>query len=218
LTDWVTIYQVATAGGTLVLAIATFSSIRASNRSARIAEQALLAGQRPVLIPSRLDDPSERVRFGDGHVMEVAGHGGLLELVDQRIYMSLALRNGGSGLAVLLGWHVEVREQGLSSTSSHPPIEDFRRQARDLYIPAQQTGFWQGAIREADDPSYESIRNAALSGDRINVDLLYGDYQGGQRSIARFGIASDKHPDFQELEHIRADVLRYWNVDGDDPR
>ena len=51
LTDWVTIASLATAAGTLVLAVATFSSVRSSSRSARIAEQALLADQRPLLMP-----------------------------------------------------------------------------------------------------------------------------------------------------------------------
>ncbi len=65
--DWVTISSLATAGGTLVLAVATFSSVRSANRSARVAELSLLTGLRPVLIPSREDDPTVRVRFGDGH-------------------------------------------------------------------------------------------------------------------------------------------------------
>ena len=54
MTDWATVASLATAGGTLVLAVATFASIRSANRSARIAERAartaersLLAGQRP---------------------------------------------------------------------------------------------------------------------------------------------------------------------------
>jgi len=40
-TDWVTISSLATAGGTLVLALATFASVRSANRSARVAEMAL---------------------------------------------------------------------------------------------------------------------------------------------------------------------------------
>ena len=104
--DWVTISSLATAGGTLVLAIATFSSVRSANRSARVAEQSLLVGMRPVLIPSREDDPTERVRFGDEQVLTVPGHGGAFFVGDEAIYFAIALRNGGSGLAVIHGWCV----------------------------------------------------------------------------------------------------------------
>src|SRR5947209_4517095 len=102
--DWVTISSLATAGGTLVLAVATFSSVRSANRSARVAEQSLLVGLRPVLIPSRDEDPAERVRFGDGYTLALQGHGGAIETADGHVYMALALRNGGQGLAVLHGW------------------------------------------------------------------------------------------------------------------
>ena len=78
--DWVTISSLATAGGTLVLAVATFSSVRSANRSARVAELSLLAAQRPVLIPSREDDLPERVMFGEGHRVTVEGHGGVVEV------------------------------------------------------------------------------------------------------------------------------------------
>ena len=50
------------------------------------------------------------------------------------------------------------------------------------------------------------------------VDLLYGDHEGGQRSIVRFGISSLDYPDNKDVGYGRAEVLRYWNVDGDDPR
>jgi len=39
--DWVTISSLATAGGTLVLAAATYTAVHSANRSARIAERAL---------------------------------------------------------------------------------------------------------------------------------------------------------------------------------
>ena len=52
--------------GTLVLAGATFASIRSSNRSARIAERALLAGQRPLLVVARSQDPPQEIQFADG--------------------------------------------------------------------------------------------------------------------------------------------------------
>jgi len=43
-TDWATIASVGTAAGTLVLAGATYSAVRSSNRSARIAERSLTDG------------------------------------------------------------------------------------------------------------------------------------------------------------------------------
>jgi hypothetical protein len=107
--DWVTISSLATAGGTLVLAVATFSSVRSANRSARVAEQSLLVGLRPVLIPSREEDPAERIRFGDGMFVTVPGHGAAVRERDGVIYLAIALRNGGSGLAVLHGWRAKAR-------------------------------------------------------------------------------------------------------------
>jgi hypothetical protein len=209
--DWATISSIATAGGTLVLAIATFSSVRSANRAARVAERTLLAGQRPILIPSRDDDSEETVRFGDGVVLRVPGHGGAFELVDDRIYLAIALRNGGSGVAVLHSWGVDVRAH--TAGVGPPEVSSLRRQQRDLFIAAGETGFWQGAIREPTDPAYEPVRAAVERGERMMVDLMYGDHEGGQRAIARFGIGGDATEDGQ-----RAEVLRYWNVDAEDPR
>jgi len=209
-TDWVTISSLATAGGTLVLAVATFSSVKSANRSARVAERSLLAGLRPVLIPSREDDLEERTRFGDGVVLTVPGHGAAVDFVDDKLYMAIALRNGGSGVAVLHGWRVESRER---TNSERPELSEFRRQQRDLYIPASETGFWQGAIRDSADPDHARVRDAAQRGERVMVDLLYGDHEGGQRTIARFAISS-----WPGVDGERAEVLRYWNLDREDPR
>lgn len=209
--DWVTISSLATAGGTLVLAAATFGSVRSANRAARVAERSLLVGVRPLLIPSHEDDPVEYVRFGDGVVLTVNGHGAALTVEDGRVYLAIAVRNGGTGLAVIHGWRTEVAE--LTGGAPPPTVEDFRRQTRDLYIPAGYSGFWQGAVRDRDDPSYDELRAAAESQQRVMVDLLYGDYDGGQRTITRFGINRA-----EEVGGDRAEVLRYWNVDRDDPR
>jgi hypothetical protein len=211
MTEAATIAEVATAGGTLVLALATFSSIRASNRSVQVAERTLLASQRPVLIPSRDDDLPELVRFGDGVVVRVTGHSGLVKLHDGRLYMALALRNGGAGIAVIHGWHVVAESSTLEMPMPEP--SEFRPQLRDLYVPAEQTGFWQGAIRDRSDPDYDAMRVRVESGERVMVDLLYGDYEGHQRAIARFGLATthgQREDDYSE----RADILRYWDLDG----
>ena len=59
--DVATLSNLATALGTLVLAVATFASIRSANRSARVAERALLQTLKPVLVPSRVTDPAEKL-------------------------------------------------------------------------------------------------------------------------------------------------------------
>ena len=51
--DWGTVAELATAGGTLALAISTFASVRSANRAARASEEALLVGLQPLLVPSR---------------------------------------------------------------------------------------------------------------------------------------------------------------------
>lgn len=47
MSDASTIASLATAGGTLVLAAATFSSKRSANRAARVSEQSLKVGLKP---------------------------------------------------------------------------------------------------------------------------------------------------------------------------
>jgi hypothetical protein len=210
--DWVTISSLATAGGTLVLAFATFGSTRSANKAARLAERSLMVGLRPVLAPSRENDPPEHVAFGDGHRMTVLGHGAVADVREGRVYFLMGLRNVGQGLGVLHGWH--ARPQRPDETLSPPgELEEFRRLQRDIYVPAGDTGFWQGAIRELDTPGLEELCEAVESGARIMIELLYGDHEGGQRTIARFAITPD--PD---AEGWVAQVVRYWNVDGDDPR
>ncbi len=164
-----------------------------------------------MLIPSREDDAPELVRFGDGQVLRVPGHGGEVNLHDGNIYMAMALRNGGAGLAVLHGWRVEVARSAQGASA--PDLSEFRRQQRDLFIPAGDTGFWQGAIRDREDPVYEPLRAALERDERLMIDLLFGDHEGGQRTIARFTIGT-----VPEQAASRAEVMRYWNVDREDPR
>jgi hypothetical protein len=211
LADWVTISSLATAGGTLVLALATFSSVRSANRSARVAERSLLAAQRPVLTPSREDDAPVRVAFGDGYGLTLEGHGGVIEVADGRIYMALGLRNAGSGIAVLHGWRVTRHEARASN--ERPEVDEFHRQQLDIYIPPSGSGVWQGAIRDPEDPHHAELVAAAREGSRVTVDLLFGDHEGGQRAIARFGVVVNERQSGR-----LANVIRYWNIDRDDPR
>ncbi|HET9104339.1 MAG TPA: hypothetical protein VFN55_13375 [Solirubrobacteraceae bacterium] len=216
--DWVTISSLATAGGTLVLAVATFSSVRSANRSARVAERSLLVGLRPVLVPSRDDDSPEIVRFGDAHVLHLRGHGGALSVADRAVYLAMALRNGGSGLAVIHGWRVKPRPGFGESRSDDqvPPLEQFRRQQIDLYIPSGDTGCWLGALRDPSEPIYDMVRQAARSPEGLQIDLLYGDHEGGQRTITRFALGP--WPEDEDNDSKRVTAVRYWNLDREDPR
>jgi hypothetical protein len=210
--DWVTISSLATAGGTLVLALATFSSVKSANRSARVAERSLLAGLAPVLIPSREDDPTEWVRFGDGQVLTVPGHGGAAVVGDQTVYLALGLRNGGSGLAVIHGWRTD-RRSDTPALDGAPEVDQFRTQQIDLYIPAGDTGHWLGALRNPSEPAFRVAREALDSDELLQLDLLYGDHEGGQRTIVRFAMSP-----WPEQDGQRAVAIRYWNVDREDPR
>ena len=231
MTDWVTISSLATAGGTLVLAVATYQSVRSANRTARVAERSLLEGVRPVLIPSRDGDPVEQVRFGDGVSLTVPGHGAAVTLADGVPYLAVALRNGGSGVGVLHGWRARpapdtsggigrgemvgdtpAREAQDAAINRRPEPSEFRRQQLDLYIAAGESGYWQGAIRNPDEPGFADVSDAIIANAAIWVDLMYGDYDGGQRTIVRLRVSE------REDESCRVTVLRYWNLDRGDPR
>src|SRR5205823_1095888 len=105
--DWATISSLATAGGTLVLAAATFASVKSANRSARIA---------------------------------------------------------------------------------HADPEQVRLLQRDLFVPAGATGYWHASLRDPDADMYRELRPAIEERQAISIELLYGDFEGGQRTITRFGV------------------------------
>jgi hypothetical protein len=149
--DWVTISALASAGGTLALAGVTVVSVRSANRAARIAEQSLLAGQRPLLVPSRSEDPAVKVGFQD----------------------------------------------------------------RDLYVAPGDVGFWQGSFRDSSSARYRETRRAVEAPQRMGVDILYGDFEGGQRMISRFMLTPRETEDSVRWY---AAVGRYWSVDRPEPR
>ena len=203
--DWVTISALATAGGTLVLAGATFSAVRSAHASTRVTERALLASIRPLLVPTRLEDPMEKIGFLDEHWIRAEGGRGVLEVTPEVIYMGFGLRNVGSGLAVLDRWdfHPEVD----ADTPLREPGE-MRRLNRDLYIAGGDQGFWQGALRDPDEKLFAEARDAIQARQRVAVDVLYGDHEGGQRTVTRFGLwpAGD--------DSWLTTTTRHWNVDG----
>ena len=212
-TDWATLATFATAIGTLVLAVATFAAVRSANRSARVAEASFQVNLRPVLVTSRLDDPPQKIRWMDDHWVRLDGSRATIELVDGSIYLAISVRNVGSGLAVTFGWNVLT--ELANGDMPHADPEQFRMQTRDLYIPAGDVGFWQGAIRDADDRDYAALRKDIEESQPFTIDVLYGDHEGGQRTITRFGMFPRRDGD--ETKWFPS-VARHWNLDRPDPR
>src|SRR5215212_3114937 len=147
--QWVTIASLATALGTLVLAIATFASVRSANRAARVSEQAFLHGQQPLLFPSHFDDRVQKVGWVDEHRTVLQGGRAAAEVDGDIVYLAASLRNVGNGIAVIQGWRATAAR--VTSEIAMPEPETFRAQSRDLYVPSNEIGFWQGAFREAHD-------------------------------------------------------------------
>lgn len=217
--DWATITSAATAGGTLILAVATFASTRTANQAARIAERSLQVGLRPLLLPSRFEDPVVKVNFLDEHLVPVRGGMGAVDEADGNFYMVMSVRNAGSGLAILHGWFLPQEPQEpeeraeWASTMTAPDPEQFRRLNRDIYVAGNDVGFWQGALRDSQDPCYPTVRKAVDDRIPLMVDLLYGDQDGGQRTISRFRLTVRG-----EGPERLASVARHWFLDRADPR
>jgi hypothetical protein len=214
--DWVTISALASAGGTLVLAGVTVASVRSANRAARVAEQSLLVGQRPLLVTSRAEDPAVRAGFQDGVWFNVAGGEAAAKSTDEAAYFVISVRNVGTGIAVLHGWRL-IPELVLERAANRdaPPLEDFTMLTRDLYIAPDDIGFWQGSFRDPASDGYREARRAIEARNTIGVDILYGDFEGGQRVISRFLVTP------KEIDGVVrwfASVGRHWNVDRPDPR
>ena len=211
MTDWATTSSLATAAGTLVLAVATFASVRSANRAARTAERALQVGIRPLLMPSRFDDPVEKVMWGDDHWAKIGAGRAAVELTGSIIYLAIPLRNVASGIAVLQGWHAKPAPSDPKEPHADP--EEFRRQIRDLYVPGGDLGYWQGALRDPGEVAYKELFDAIEQRRRITVELLYSDHEGGQRAIGRFALnPRDGGDDWL------CTMARVWNLDRPDPR
>jgi hypothetical protein len=220
--DFSTISSLATGAGTLVLAVATFASVRSANRAARISELALqeqrLATEeqrRPLIVQSRLDDPQQKIMFRDRHWVRASGSGAVVEHLEDNVYLAMSLRNAGAGIAVLQAWHVRAGQP--SARDDHWPEDDFHSQTRDLYIPPGDIGLWQGALRDPADGLQAQIAGAVREREPITVELLYTDQAGGQRTISRFIVTpvdGEGHDDRPWLTQVN----RHWSLDRSGPR
>jgi hypothetical protein len=208
--DWATVAEIGTAAGTLVLAAATFAAVRSSNSSARLAERTLQSAIKPLLIPSKASDEEQKVGFADNHWVHVAGGRGTAEVTDEAIYWTLSLRNVGPGLALLNAW--KFYPDRLVGEAQRPDHRDFHRLTRDLYIPSGDLGFCQGAFRDPADPAFAEAESMIGRRESFTIDLLYGDVEGGQRTISRFSFTPARDEGWLPA------VSHHWNVDRPDPR
>ena len=126
------------------------------------------------------------------------------------MYLTLSLRNAGMGIAVLHGWRFHPRR--VMGPDYSPDITNFRRLTRDLYLPAGDVGFWQGAFRDPAEPEFTQARDVIQAREAITIEVLYGDHQGAQRMISLFSLLPG------EDGRWMATVSRHWNVDRPDPR
>jgi len=173
-----------------VLAVATFSAVRSANRSARIAERSFEIGLRPILAPSRLEDPPQKVMFRDRHWVVLQGGRAVVEVADGVVYLAMLVRNVGRGMAIIESWQPFPGQR--TSSDAWGDIEDFRPQTRALWIAPGDVAFWQGALRDQTDPLQKAVASAVADG-ALTVDLLYLDHEGGQRTASRFSLIRRDH-------------------------
>ncbi|MEA3055517.1 MAG: hypothetical protein QOD30_949 [Actinomycetota bacterium] len=206
---WATVASLATAGGTLVLAIATFAAVRSASRAARATERALQVGIRPVLATTRFEDATQKISFLDRWV-KVEGGRAFVDVTDEAIYLVIPIRNVGNGIAVLDRWDFRVYREDEERAHGDPAT--FRRLTRDIFVAPSDIGFWQGALRDPEEPAFAEVRQAIEQRQRLLIDVLYADHEGGQRTITRWGLTP--HESGVWLPTVTA----HWNLDRDDPR
>jgi hypothetical protein len=206
--DWVTISSLATAGGTLALALTTYASVRSANRAARVAELSLRAGLLPLLVESGDSDETLRVNFYDVHGIAVPGGRAAVEIIDENVYLVLSLRNVGNGIAVVHGGRVYGDRMGADTEA--PPLDSFYLLSRDIYVPAGAVGFWQIAFRTDSDQKQATL--GGIERGALMVDVLYGDFEGGQRTVSRYLLAREDDGAW----HLT--TIRHWQVDRAEPR
>ena len=168
----------------------------------------MLASLRPLLLPSGVDDPAQRIGFVNGVGVTAPGGGAGVEVADGRVYLGLSLRNVGTGIAVLHGARFYPERRPGDRPAS---LDEFRLLIRDLYIPPGKVGFWQGAFRDEADPDRQVALDAIERGE-FGVDVLYGDYEGGQRVVTHFGCLREDDGTWSLA------AGRHWQIDRENPR
>jgi hypothetical protein len=205
--NWETISSLATAAGTLVLAVATFASVRSANHAARVAERSFRVALRPILAPSKLEDTKQRIMFGDRHWVVLYGGQAAVEMIDEVIYLAMQVRNVGNGIGIIESWL--PYDHRATATDGFGGLSEYRAQTRSLWIAPGDVAFWQGALRGVSDPMHGAMAAGIVDGE-IAVDLLYRDHEGGQQTISRFSFVRD-----EDGERWWASLARHVSVEDE---
>ena len=94
---------------------------------------------------------------------------------------------------------------------SHSPLEEFTPQNLDIYVAPGDNGLWLSVLRDPAADIFQAVTEAVKAGETLVVNLLYGDFEGGQRVITQFTL---RHTNERWLAH----ATRHFNVDRPDPR
>jgi hypothetical protein len=152
----------------------------------------------------------QKFQWADEHRAALGGGRALAEIEGDIVYVAASLRNVGNGTAVIQGW-LPIAERVIGRIEMPDPSA-FRMQTRDLYVPSGGIGFWQAAMRDADDPERPAVTQMIVERRIFGIALLYSDHEGGQRSIGWFSMTPAETTD----EWLFA-LVRHWNVDGPNP-
>jgi hypothetical protein len=90
------------------------------------------------------------------------------------------------------------------ATGSRSPSIPVRRGSR--------TGIWQGVVRDSEGPLRQQVLES-IAADRLKLELLYGDHEGGQPTISWYFI--DRH---EGGEGWSASASRHWILEPDAAR
>ena len=204
--DWSVAANLATAAGTLVLAIATFISIRSANRSNRTADRALRQGMRPILLPSLFTDPMQKIHYVDDHWLRVPGGCAVLEVTPEAAYLGLSVRDIGTGPAMIVGWDLLA-----SPRDDRRPPSEYHLLSRDVYVPAAACGYVQIAAREPTSPEYQSLARAERDHENFTVDVLYSDIDGAQHHVIRITLTPTPGRD-EDGQTWALNEARHWTM------
>ncbi len=115
-----------------------------------------MAGLRPLLVPSKLDDPHQKIGFVDDKwVMARAVVASPRWEKTQSTSRSLSETSVPESLSSTAG--ASFRAAG---SKTHTGSLRTSRDSRATYVPVGDVGFWQGAFRDPAEPEFRGCREA----------------------------------------------------------